>query len=82
MRKSDTSRLVDADAEIAALGTATFVGLTNRQAALALPNRMPISAMAAGVALHDSAHFGVGVFLDVEQGVFHGHSSGCLASQS
>lgn len=64
--------MVDADAEIAALGSAAFMGQANRQAALALPNRLPIGAMAAGVALHDAAHFGVGVFLDVEQGVFHG----------
>ena len=64
--------MVDADAEIAALGSAAFVGQANRQAALALPDRLAIGAMAAGVALHDAAHFGVGVFLYVEQGVFHG----------
>jgi hypothetical protein len=64
--------LVDADAEIAALGSAAFMGMANRQAALALPNRLAVAATAAGVALHDAAHFGVGVFLDVEQGVFHG----------
>ena len=64
--------MVDADAEIAALGSAAFVGQANRQAALALPDRLAVGAMAAGVALHDAAHFGVGVFLYVEQGVFHG----------
>ena len=64
--------MVDADAEIAALGSAALVGQANRQAALALPDRLAVGAMAAGVALHDAAHFGVGVFLDVEQGVFHG----------
>ena len=51
------------------------MGLANRQAVapvVALPDRLPIGAMAAGVALHDAAHFGVGVFLYVEQGVSHG----------
>ena len=37
-----------------------------------MPDRLAVGAMAAGVALHDAAHFGVGVFLYVEQGVFHG----------
>lgn len=64
--------MVDADAEIAAFGAAALVGQANRQAASALPNHSPVGAMAAGVALHDAAHFGVGVFLYVEQGVFHG----------
>lgn len=66
--------MVDADAEIAALGSSAFVGRADRQAVapfVALPDRLPIGAMAAGVALHDAAHFGVGEFLDVEQGVFH-----------
>ena len=39
---------------------------------MALPDCLAVGAMAAGVALHDAAHFGVGVFLYVEQGVFHG----------
>jgi len=67
--------LVDADAEIAALGSSAFVSRADRQAVapfVALPDRLPISAMAAGVALHDAAHFGVSVFLDVEKGVVHG----------
>lgn len=67
--------MVDADAEIAALGSAAFVGQANRQAVapvVALPDRLAIGAVSAGVALHDATHFGVGVFLYVEQGVFHG----------
>jgi hypothetical protein len=58
--------LVDTDAEIAAFGSAAFVLHTNRQAASTLPNRFPIGAMTAGVALHDADHSGVGEFLYVE----------------
>jgi len=31
-----------------------------------------VGTVSAGVALHDAAHFGVSVFLDVEKGVVHG----------
>lgn len=71
MCKSDASRLVCFHFEKAATGAAAWMGITI-ECAFCVAVAYSVGAVPAGVALHDLAHGRVGVFLDVEQGVFHG----------
>jgi hypothetical protein len=68
--ETNTSRLVGFDFEKAATGAAAGVGITVVDAFRVFMFDT-VGAMAAGVALHDAAHFGVSEFLDVEKGVVH-----------
>ena len=70
MCKSYASRLVGFHFEKAATGSAAWMGITI-ECAFCVAMAYSVGAMPASVALHDLAHGGVGVFLDVEKGVIH-----------
>ena len=70
MCESDTSWLVGFHFEKAATGSAAWMGITI-ECALGVAMAYSVGAVPAGIALHDLAHGGVGVFLYVEKGVIH-----------
>jgi len=63
--------LVSFDFEKVTTGAAAGVGITVVDAFRVFMFDT-VGTVSAGVALHDAAHFGVSVFLDVEKGVVHG----------
>lgn len=72
--------LIAAHTEVAALGPSAFPGLADLhpvEAVVSLANGLPVGTVAAGVPLHDLSHFGIRVFLDVEQVTVHVIDSIC-----